>query len=114
MNCDNYIPVSAELVSEPALACPVCGDQHVHPVGIECRSPGKEKGLVTIDADGVAIDPHKEARGRGTEITLKFTCECGHAFEYVLLFHKGSTLVSRSMWEMTGKPDQWPDTIWRN
>lgn len=110
----DYIPVGCDMLNEPALACPVCGNQYVHPVGVECRSPGTRNGLVRIDADGVAIDPNQPPVDRGTQITLRFVCEASHRFEYVLHFHKGATLVSRAMGSLPRDAEQWPATIWRD
>jgi len=114
MNYTDYIPVGVETIADPVLACPVCGHGYVHPVGLECRSPGTASGQVTVTADGVAIDPARPPVGRGTQITLRFQCECGHAFAYVLHFHKGMTLVSRCMGHGPRGGDWWPDTIWRD
>jgi len=110
LNLDNYLPVVIGH-DEPVIACPVCGFDYVHPLSVICRSPGTERGEVTIDANGVAIDPHQPPNGRGTRITVSFAGECGHRFQYVLQFHKGQTLVSRSM---SDAPNSDFDTIWRN
>jgi hypothetical protein len=114
MNTENYIPVGTEVMGELALACPVCGFEYVHPVGLECHSAGNSAAHVSISADGVAIDPRRGRVGRGTQITLKFICEEGHAFEYTLRFHKGNTLVSRFMTDLPRQLEQWPATIWRD
>lgn len=114
MNCHDYIPVNDLFTGQPALLCPVCGGPNVHPVGLECLSPGTAKGLVRIDADGVAIDPGRQAEGRGTKITLQFIGECGHGFDYVLHFHEGVTGVQRFARSMPGGPNRWPKTIWRD
>jgi hypothetical protein len=114
LNINNYIPVGAELRGEPALACPVCGDQYVHPVELECVSPGTQEGKVTIDAGGIAIDPRHPCEGRGVRITLKFFCEQGHLFEYHLHFSKGSTLVERYASLSPATADKAKETIWRD
>ena len=111
MNCDNYIPVSAESSGHPTLICPICGHDYVHPVGIACLSPGSEHGCVEIDADGISLDANRSPHGRGTKITLAFVGECGHAFNYVMHFEKGQTLVTR---QMTDAPEPCPETIWRS
>ena len=113
MDATNYIAVGTQLLGEPALACPVCGFEYIHPVELECRSPGTAKGCVIINADGVNIDPCPPPEGRGTRITLRFVGECSHAFEYVLHFHKGNTMVFRSMRDLLDDK-QAPNTIWRD
>ena len=111
----NFIPVGTKISNEPAMACPICGFEYIHPVGIECNSPGTAKGLLRIDSDGVHLDPKQAPIGRGVRITLKFMCEYGHSFEYQLHFHKGQTYVERRMACLPmGRHEQWPDTIWRD
>ncbi len=114
MSARDYIPVGTELLGEPALACPVCGREYIHPVRIECRSPGTAKGRVVISADGIAINPHCPPVHRGTQITLRFVGECGHEFDYVFRFYKGTTLVSRFMRNLPSDRTQCPPTIWRD
>ena len=113
MDAANYITVGTQLLGEPALACPVCGFEYVHPIELECCSPGTAKGHVVINADGISIDPCRPPDGRGTRITLKFWGECGHSFEYVFHFHKGSTMVSRFMLD-TPEDEPGLSTIWRD
>ena len=114
MNIDNYIPVGRQLYGTPALACPVCGDENIHPVVFECQSPGTRNGRVTIDSAGITIDPRARHKGRGVRIKLKFAGECGHGFEYVLEFYKGSTMVSRYSRNLPKDDEQSPETIWRD
>jgi hypothetical protein len=114
MNYKEFIPIYYESVSEPVLACPVCNFFYVHPVGLECRSPGTAKGHVRIDSKGIHINPEVPPTGRGVMITLHFLCECGHAFDYEFHFHKGSTLVSRQIPKLPDDPALRPDTIWRD
>ena len=109
---NNIIPNSKHVFGEHILLCPVCGDHCVHPIAVECRSPGGEKGHVKIDADGIFHDPTQPAIGRGVMITLKFECECSHAFEYELHFHKGSTSIKRRQRSLP--EEHVPATIWRN
>jgi hypothetical protein len=92
------------------LACPVCGGTCVHPVRVTCVSPGRARGAVTIDAHGVAIDPHREPIGRGVWIAVAFGCENGHLFERQFQFHKGSTVVDTVV-DARSSPE-WA-TIWR-
>jgi len=114
MNTANYIPVDTKLCSEPALACPMCGSEYVHPVSLECASPGTRHGTVSINANGLAVNPQTGPSGRGTRITLGFLCEQGHVFEYALQFHKGCTLVERSMGPAPSDVMLRPQTIWRD
>ena len=110
----NFVPVIEPLADRPALACPICGHSTVHPVGLECRSPGTGKGQVLIDCNGIHLDPQQEPIGRGVMITLSFACEAGHAFEYELHFHEGSTFLCRRMQDLPNDPEKWPETIWRD
>ena len=114
MNTTDFIPVGSEMLGEPALRCPVCESQYVHPEAVECRSPGTKHGFVRIDCDGIAMDPRVPPVRRGTQITLAFAGECGHRFEYVFHFHKGATLVARSMRECPRDEKHWPMVIWRS
>ena len=109
----NMIPVGT-LINDPVLVCPICGDNMIHPVAIECRSPGTEEGHVRIDANGVHLDPTKPAIDSGVMITLKFYCECAHVFEYEFHFNQGKTYLKRRMRELPDDCDCSLRTIWRN
>lgn len=111
MKKTDLIPINAA-DSMPRLQCPICGRDHVHPIAVECLSPGNRKGRVVINRDGLSVDPQADPDGRGTQITLRFCCEDGHSFSYSLHFHKGWTLVGRQL-----GPSMRADegrTIWRD
>ena len=110
----NPIPIDVKNWSFPALICPVCGDAYIHPVGLECRSPGRREGLLRVDARGIFIDPEVGAVGRGVQITLRFWCEQGHRFDYVLSFHKGQTFVEPLIASKEFLTHDRPATIWRD
>jgi hypothetical protein len=118
----DFIPVDTT-EDRPRLACPECGDDHVHPIGVNCWSPGTPNGFVGINSDGVRIDPTaKNSNRRGVRISLAFECEQGHSFEYCLTFHKGETHIEKDSCvapgfnEETGEfdSDASSKTIWRD
>ncbi len=94
MNTD-FILTRRTANDETVLLCPVCGDEYVSPVAVDCRSPGGEKGHVRIDRQGLRLDPTAPAVGRGALVTLRFCCESGHGFGYGFHSHKGNTFVRR-------------------
>lgn len=106
------IPVTTAF-SEPALVCPECGFEYVHPVAVEC-CPAGPKGFVRIDAKGVHLDPASAPYGRGVDIMLNFFCENGHLFTYRLKFHKGLTFLERTVKDLPEDAKEYPDTIWRD
>ncbi|HBG25945.1 MAG: hypothetical protein A2Y10_19325 [Planctomycetes bacterium GWF2_41_51] len=108
------IPIDYKSISQPVLACPVCNFFYVHPVGLECRSPGNSNGHVRIDSKGIHLNPEAPPSGRGVLIILHFTCECGHAFDYEFQFHKGNTLVECKTSRLPHDPSLRPETIWRD
>ena len=114
MTCTQCIPLDSITMGEPVLACPVCGFHCVHPVGLECISPGTRNGHVKIDSKGIHLDPEASPVGRGVMITLRFFGECGHAFNYTFHFHKGSTVFSQDARKLLNIVEQWPNTIWRD
>ena len=114
MKTYNYNIDFPNLYDRPHLECPECGDDYIHPVGLECRSPGTETGQVTIDSNGIAIDPHARPTGRGVRIVLRFVGECGHEFDYIFYFHKFSTYVSCFMGLESTDDEQCPETIRRD
>jgi len=101
-------------MEKPTLACLMCGFDYIHPVAVECRSPGQANGRVRIDSHGVYMDPMVPPDGRGVVVSMTFHCENGHVFTYRLTFHKGMTFVERSMAETPREAGPWPETIWRN
>ena len=111
MNTSDVIPIVTS-GGESRMVCPVCGLESVHPIALECISPGTRKGRVFINHDGLAVDPQFEAVGRGAKITLQFCCESGHQFAFSLHFHKGTTFVERQ----SGPPLNLDEmkTIWRD
>lgn len=108
------IPIDFESTDAPVLACPVCGDAHVHPVGFECRSPGNARGHVRIDCEGISLNPATPPSGRGVMMTLRFICESGHGFDYEFQFHKGNTLVACQTCQLAEDVALRPQTIWRD
>ncbi|HDZ21964.1 MAG TPA: hypothetical protein ENH78_11790 [Phycisphaerae bacterium] len=104
------IPVQQAGEHTTLLACPVCGGSNIHPVRLDCISPGQRNGCVTIDSNGVAIDPRYPPAGRGVRIELAFSCEDGHEFVYALQFHKGSTEVVSHTRDIHSSHE----TIWRD
>ena len=109
----SLIPLVTNL-DKPALACPVCGFDYIHPVAVECRSPGQANGHLRIDHRGIHLDPMVPPDGRGVVITLTFLCEDGHLFTYHLRFHKGMTFVERTLADEPREVDLRPRTIWRD
>ncbi len=99
---------------EPALACPVCGFNYIHPVAVECRSPGQANGHLRIDSHGIHLNPMVPPDGRGVDIALTFLCEDGHLFTYHMRFHKGMTFLERTLADAPQEVDLRPQTIWRN
>ena len=118
MTCINrttnaVIPLDFSL-GRACLACPVCGENYVHPTGVTCLPPGAiGRGLLKVDASGIHLDPSVKPTARGVHIALEFLCEHGHVFAYRLEFHKGQTYVTRT--EDHAGNENWPTaTIWRN
>ena len=107
------IPVVKNL-DEPALACPVCGFDYVHPIAIECRSPGQANGRLRVDQHGIHLDPTVPPDGRGVVIALTFLCEGGHLFTYRMRFHKGMTFFERTLADVPQQDAGQFETIWRN
>ena len=93
---------------KPMLACPVCGFTCVH-IG----SVNVEQGHLSasIVAEGVATagsDRHKSHRG--SEVSIRFWCEAGHAWVWSFSFHKGSTMVRMfSESHEQDEPELWRD-----
>ena len=114
MNDNNPIKVSFEMFGEPVLACPECGAYCIHPVGIECHSPGMHNGVLTVSAAGISLDPKPEPEGRGTRIILKFLGECGHKFEHEFRFHKGQTFIKTRISLIKILMHDFLGTIWRD
>ena len=98
---------------DAVLKCPLCHGINVHPVRLDCISPGQRKGRVTIDQRGVAIDPTHLPSGRGVRIELRFICENQHTFTYMLQFHQGSTIAEIEAHNTDSREcGDW--TIWRD
>lgn len=112
---DSYIPVARSVgADKPALLCPVCHDEYVHPVAVCVVPAGRSSGALTVTAAGLRLDPTVAPIGRGVAITLSFVCEQGHEFEYMLHFHKGMTFIERCIGPTYSNPCDAPDTIWRD
>ena len=118
----DYIPVCldgsgwvrADGADSGLMECPVCGELYVHPVSIECRSPGTATGNVRIDGVGLHVTPHGKPAGRGVRIRMAFSCEQGCRFEYEWHFHKGQTYVSRDLDDTHVPTDPGGGVIWRD
>ena len=109
---DNVIPIG-RTPDGPCLVCPVCGDNYIHPVQIDCSPYGKHgRGYVKVDADGIHLNQTASPSGRGALIALKFMCEQGHVFDYVLNFHKGTTFVNSEARDIVDGESF--ETIWRD
>ncbi len=104
----SLIPVVLD--SEPVLACPLCGQVEVHPTSVRCNPAGELPGQVRIEEPGVLWNGNAEPDGRGVRIDLFFWCERGHTFAVSFHFHKGRTLVKRTL-DPADPPSK---TIWRN
>lgn len=102
------IPLDTDSCDRPALACPICGHNCIHPIGLECLPPGATGGCLKVDADGVHLNPNTTLSERGVRITLAFACESGCRFAYAFQFHKGQTYVSRHLEHTEIR------TIWRD
>jgi len=111
MSDKEFMPITFES-DEPILTCPVCDCYYVHPVGLECRSPGTAKGHVLIDNRGIHLDPEAPPFDRGVKIILHFTCECGHAFDYEFHFSEGNSLVNCQTSLLSSSSVLRPKTIW--
>jgi hypothetical protein len=70
-----------------ALCCPVCACPYVHPAEVVVEQ-GRTKAVIGNENIEVSATD-RFLRARGSLITLDFWCEFGHAFQYVLEFHKG-------------------------
>jgi hypothetical protein len=105
----SFIPVAGPGV-EPRLLCPICSGTYVRPVAITCTPPGANCGELIVDFNGVHLDPAVQPHDRGVLVTLRFWCERGHAFTYVMQFHKGETFVGKTM----EVPHDVEPVIWRN
>jgi len=96
-------------ISEPCLACPVCGEPFVHP-----RDCAVQMNRTSVLCHGDDADVTRSTAGspdRGTRITVGFWGECGHQFEYSLWHHKGITYVDLQN-VVTVEPDQSPPCMW--
>jgi len=116
MSISNQVIPLDHSMGEPCLACPVCGDNYVHPTGIICLPPGGNgRGLLKVDVDGIHLDPTVRPTTRGISIAIEFLCEQGHTFAYRLEFHKGQTYVYARNRDKTDESASSSDsTIWRN
>lgn len=105
---------TTQTANGPALVCPVCGCDCVHLIAVEVFPPGTGRGLLRVNADGIHLDPWPEPEGRGVRTTLVFLCEAGHAFDYVLHFHKGTTYIKRRIGQTYSNLRDVPNSIWRD
>lgn len=112
MNEKTCIPFSVD--GNARLLCPVCGSNLVHPIALECRSPGQATGHVIISKKGISIDTETLPIGRGVFIWLKFRCENGDFFEYNFHFHKGNTFVNSDSPPDEHEVESEAENIWRD
>ena len=107
------IPVRFVLASNgfnDALCCPVCACPNVHPAEVVVEQ-GQTKTRVSSEQTRVTPTNRGEHQ-RGSQIGLEFWCESGHAFSYVLSFHKGTTNI-----QLSAKPAAHPmirQELWRD
>ncbi len=113
MKSGNSFPLESGIADTPYAVCPICGEAYVHPTMIDCITPGRDQGRVTITSAGVAMDPAHPAEGRGVRFSLHFCCEQGHEVEYRFHFHKGMTFVNRTARSLP-EGEFGPDVIWRD
>lgn len=103
--------VSTELTSEPAIACPVCGDSWVH-----LRDVTSQMNHTRVHCHGDDCDVTRTTAGspdRGSSVMIRFAGECGHQFAYTMKFHKGITyLTLHDVAEFS--QSQWPSCLWRD
>ncbi len=102
--------ILANYGSDDSLCCPVCACQQVHPAEVTVEQ-GQTKTRVTSEQTRVTPTNRGEHH-RGSQIALEFWCESGHAFSYVLSFHKGTTNI-----RLTTKPAAHPmirQELWRD
>jgi hypothetical protein len=114
MTKENPFKVDIETFGEPVLACPACGFNYIHPVGIECHSPGMPGGVLSVSSNGISLDTKSKPVDRGVVIILKFLCECAHEFEYVFSFRKGQTYVMSRIFPEKLLRHDFLNTIWRD
>ena len=102
----------------PAVLCPVCGWENVHPVALKAE-PVNGDTVVYINSEGLRTFATNVAeRIRGIRITTTFVCEEGHQWDEERAFHKGTT--SQKMhrgpdWvDPRVDPELMPTTIWRD
>lgn len=107
------IPIRFVLASngfDDSLCCPVCACPHVHPAEVMVEQ-GETKTRVC--AEQTRVTPTSRSLShRGSQIGLEFWCESGHAFSYVLSFHKGTTNI-----QLSAKPAAHPmirQELWRD
>ncbi len=62
------------------LTCPVCRDAHVVPTAIDCISLAGLRGTLSVDQDGVRLNPTAPAAEGGSGIGISFRCSHGHLF----------------------------------
>ena len=89
-----FLPTSTENTANPVLICPICGDEYVHPIRVDVVSPGKRFGKVSVDSDGIHLNPEHPPLGRGCIVYLEFQCESGHRYYHRLEFDKGRTVAT--------------------
>jgi len=105
-------------MTPPAVLCPVCGHEYVHPVALKVE-PVSDDTIVYINSGGIRTFVSSAAEMiRGIRITTTFMCEEGHQWDEERAFHKGTTFqkIHRGPdWVDPGvDPELMPATIWRD
>ena len=78
-----------------ALLCPMCWSDLVHPVRLACTGPGRMRGLLKLDSDGVHIDHTIVTPPADRVLVLLLQCVNGHAFSYGLRMERGQAVIER-------------------
>jgi hypothetical protein len=103
--------VSTELLNEPVIACPVCGNSWIHPVSVFVAM--NHTSVFAERDDATVIRSTKGSTRRGSRITINFVGKCQHQFSYAFTFHKGTTGV-----ELINvadvPPGKFPSCLWRD
>jgi hypothetical protein len=103
--------ISTELMAEPALACPICGDSWIHPVSVFVAM--NHTSVFAEGDDATVIRSTKGSPRRGSRITLNFAGECQHQFSYAFQFHKGITYLE-FIDAAEIAPGKFPSCLWRD
>lgn len=103
--------ISTATLNEPAIACPVCGYDYVHPVNVFVAM--NHTTVMATGDEATVIRTTKGSPRRGSRITITFAGECGHQFSYAFTFHKGNTRVELIN-VVDIPPGKFPSSLWRD